>query len=159
MNRKIFSLFVALSVLCGICASAQIVTTIPEVLQENSQGVVLYYHADSPLGNNGLKDYTGDDVYAHIGVTTATGDWEHTVANWDVDLPKCKLSRVDANTYALNIGDIRTFFEVGASETVSRLCMVFRNSGGSRQGKAAGDKAGTPPGYSRSGEAPTHDTE
>ncbi len=140
MNRKIFSLFVALSVLCGICASAQIVTTIPEVLQENSQGVVLYYHADSPLGNNGLKDYTGDDVYAHIGVTTATGDWEHTVANWDVDLPKCKLSRVDANTYALNIGDIRTFFEVGASETVSRLCMVFRNSGGSRQGKAAGDK-------------------
>ena len=99
MMKKFISLFVVLVALCGVAASAQIVTTEPAVLQENSQGVVLYYHADSPLGNNGLKNYTGDDVYAHIGVTTAAGDWQHVVADWSVNKPQCKLSRVDANTY------------------------------------------------------------
>ena len=139
MMKKFISLFVVLVALCGVAASAQIVTTEPAVLQENSQGVVLYYHADSPLGNNGLKNYTGDDVYAHIGVTTAAGDWQHVVADWSVNNPQCKLSRVDANTYALNIGDIRSFFGVGASEKVTRLCMVFRNGSGAKQGKTASD--------------------
>ncbi len=135
--KKFISLFVAFVALCGVAASAQIVTTEPAVLQENSQGVVLYYHADSPMGNNGLKNYTGDDVYAHIGVTTAAGDWQHVVADWSVNKPQCKLSRVDANTYALNIGDIPSFFGLAAGESVSRLCMVFRNANGSKEGKTA----------------------
>lgn len=136
MNR-IVTLFVAMLLMCGFAAQAQIVTTEPAVLQENSQGVVLYYHADSPLGNGGLKNYTGDDVYAHIGVTTTAGDWQYTVADWSTNLAKCKLSRVDANTYALAIGDIHTFFGVPAATRVSRLCMVFRNGTGSKEGKTA----------------------
>ena len=136
--RKIIALFVVLAAaVCGFYAGAQIVTTSPALLQENSQDVVLYYHADSPLGNGGLKNYTGDDVYAHIGVTTEAGNWQHVPADWGTNLPKCKMSRVDANTYSLNIGDIRSFFGVGAGEKVSRLCMVFRNGNGTKEGKTS----------------------
>lgn len=138
--KKLLLTFVAIVLACGIKAAAQIVTTDPAVLQEDSPGVVLYYHADSPLGNGGLKGYGGDDVYAHIGVSTAAGDWKHVVADWNVNLPKCKLTRVDAETYSLSIGDIRSFFGLGADEHAVRLCMVFRNADGSRQGKAKGDK-------------------
>lgn len=138
--KKLLLTFVALVLACGIGAVAQIVTTTPAVLQENSTGVVLYYHADSPLGNDGMKNYTGDDVYAHIGVTTAAGDWQYIAAGWDTDLPKCHMTRVDANTYSLTIGDIRTFFGIKDGDHATRLCMVVRNSGGSRQGKARGDK-------------------
>lgn len=137
--KKIFTLFVAFALLCGLGAAAQIVTTSPSPLQENSGDVVLYYHADSPLGNGGLKDYKGDDVYAHIGVTTAAGDWQHA-PTWGDNAAKYKMTRVDANTYSLAIGDIRTYFGLTAGETVSRLCMVFRNSTKDKEGKALGGK-------------------
>lgn len=138
--KKIVMIFVAIIIACAVGASAQIVTTTPAVLQEDSPGVVLYYHADSPLGNDGLKDYKGDDLYAHIGVTTAAGDWQHVPAEWTVNLPKCRLTRVDANTYSLSIGDIRSFFGLTATEHATRLCMVFRTADGSREGKAKGGK-------------------
>ncbi|MDE6270524.1 MAG: hypothetical protein K2M12_06700, partial [Muribaculaceae bacterium] len=138
--RKFILTLTLMLLACGIGAVAQIVTTSPGVLQESSSDVVLYYHADSPLGNDGLKDYTGDDVYAHIGVATEAGDWQHVQADWNQNLPKCKLSRVDANTYSLAIGDIRTYFGLTAAEHATRLCLVFRNGNGSRQGKAKGDK-------------------
>ena len=137
--NKIFTLFLAFVAFCGIGVSAQIVTTSPEVLQENSQNVVLYFHADSPLGNGGLKGFSGD-VYAHIGVTTPAGDWQFVSADWSVNLPKCKMTRESANTYSLAIGDIHTFFGVPAATKVSRLCMVFRSADGSKEGKAAGNK-------------------
>ena len=121
--KKLLLTFVALVLACGIGAVAQIVTTAPAVLQENSTGVVLYYHADSPLGNDGMKNYTGDDVYAHIGVTTAAGDWQYIAAGWDTDLPKCHMTRVDANTYSLAIGDIRTFFGIKDGDHATRLCI------------------------------------
>lgn len=138
--KKIILTLTLMLLACGIGAVAQIVTTSPEVLQESSQDVVLYYHADSSLGNGGLKDYTGDDVYAHIGVTTAAGDWQHVQADWNQNIAKCKLARVDANTYSLAIGDIRSYFGLTDAEHATRICLVFRNANGSRQGKAKGDK-------------------
>ena len=48
---------------------AQLVTSEPTILQENSQDVVLTYHADSPMGDKGLANLPqSTDVYAHIGV-------------------------------------------------------------------------------------------
>ncbi|MDE6453448.1 MAG: hypothetical protein K2L27_04515 [Muribaculaceae bacterium] len=136
--KKFFTLTLAVVLACCVSAAAQIVTTSPAVLQMDSQDVVLYYHADSPLGDGGLKGYASGDVYAHIGVTTQAGDWQHVPATWDVNLPKCKTTRVGADTYSLTIGDIRTFFGLTDSEEASRICLVFRNADGSRSGKAAG---------------------
>ena len=43
------------------------------------------------------------------------------------------------NLWKLNIGDIRTYYGVAATETVRRLCFVFRNTGGTKVGKDVGN--------------------
>lgn len=117
---------------------SQIVTTSPAILQESSQNVVLTYHADSPLGNNGLKGNTASDpVYAHIGVITnkSNGQWAYAPA-WKDNQAKYKLNYVSANTWSLNIGDIRTYFGISdANEHVQKIALVFRNGTATKEGK------------------------
>jgi len=107
MNKTYFALF-ALILAAVLPLKAQIVTTTPEMLQEGSRGVVLTYHADSPLGNKGLMNLSSNfDVYAHIGVITSKsgGEWTNVVAPWPetgnqqaANTDKNRLTRVDANT-------------------------------------------------------------
>ena len=135
--KKFFTLFALVAIaLFGFSATAQLVTTSPDVLRDDSQDVVLYFHADSPEGNGGLRNYTGD-IYAHIGVTTCNGPWQYVVAKWDENVDKCKLNRIDANNYSLTIGDIRTFFNVDPADNVMQLCMVFRSADGKKECKTA----------------------
>lgn len=118
--------------------AAQIVTTSPALLQQSSSNVVLTYHADSPLGNNGLKGVTeSDPVYAHIGVITnkSDGQWAYAPA-WKDNSAKYKLNYETANTWSLNIGDIRTYFGItDATEQVQKIALVFRNGSASKEGK------------------------
>ena len=91
----------------------------------------------------GLKDYPGDDVYAHTGVITdlSTGgsDWKYVIATWSTNLPKAKLTKVSANVYTLSISpSIREFYGVPAGEKILKLAFVFRNSGGSITGRDVG---------------------
>ena len=51
----------------SLAAPAQVVTADP-VFPVASGPVVITFHAD--MGDMGLKDYSGDDVYAHTGVIT-----------------------------------------------------------------------------------------
>ena len=70
---------------------AQVVTTVPDPLQEDSGNVVVYFHADE--GNKGLAGLPADThIYAHTGVNVVDNDgvtteWKYAPA-WDEDLPQ-----------------------------------------------------------------------
>lgn len=137
-------LLAAVALLAGALGmNAQVVTTEPSPLQEDSQNVVVYFHADQ--GNMGLKDQPASTaLYAHTGVSTIDGngkvsDWQYVPATWNTNLPKCKLEYVSANLWKLNIGDIRTFYGVPADIRISKLCFVFRNANGTKEGKGTGN--------------------
>ena len=148
--KNFYLAFVAMLLLAFAPAGAQIVTTSPSPLQEASSDVVLTYHADSPLGNMGLANLAaGFDVYAHIGVITSKssgpGDWRYVVTPWPesgnsqtANTDKNRLTKVSANTYALTVGDIRTYFGItDASETVKEIVVVFRTADGKKEGKTS----------------------
>ena len=133
-------LFLLMAVMLGaVCARAQ-VTTDPSPLYGDSQGVTVYFNAAE--GNKGLMGLPADThIYAHTGVQVitasgATVDWKYA-PSWDEDNPKYQLENVGPDLWKLYIGDIRTFYGVAQDETVKKLCFVFRNSGGTLEGKTA----------------------
>ncbi|MCM1066030.1 MAG: alpha-amylase family glycosyl hydrolase [Muribaculaceae bacterium] len=146
--KKTYFAIIAMLLAAILPAAAQIVTTTPQILQEGSQGVVLTYHADSPLGNKGLMNLSNDfDVYAHIGVITdkSAGEWAYVVAPWPesgnqqaANTAKNRLTRTATNTYTLNIGNIRTYFGItDANEHVKQIAMVLRNADASKTGRTS----------------------
>lgn len=124
-------------------ASAQVVTYEPDPLYDNSENVVIYFHADQ--GSKGLANQTESTaIYAHTGLLTASSkdesDWKYST-DWSKNLAKYKMTYVSPNLYKLEIGNIKTFYGVtNANEVIKDLVFVFRNSNGSKTGKAAGDK-------------------
>jgi glycosidase len=143
MKRR---LAILITIFAGLTltSQSQVVTTVP-VFPVSSGQVVVTFHADQ--GDMGMKDYTGDDVYAHTGVITnlslTNSDWKYVVSGtWSTTVPppdKVKLTRVDANTYTLTIGpSIREYYGVPASETILKMAFVFRNANASRTGRDVG---------------------
>lgn len=150
MNRFFATLASAALVCMG--ASAQLVTTTPAIVQEDSPNVVITYHADSPQGNKGLINLApGIPVYVHIGAITNlskdNSDWRYTFAEWPksdgsnaqaANTPKNTLTYVSANTYRLDMGDLRTYFGItDSNEHIKKIAMVFRNADGSKEGKTS----------------------
>lgn len=134
------TMIIALCSLFGV--SAQVVTSTPSPLTENSQNVVIYFHADQ--GNKGLMNqsssaqlyaYTGVDV---IGANGKVGNWQYVVAPWNTNTDKCRLQYVSTNLWKLEIGNIRDFYGVPADETITRLCFVFRSANGEPTGRGEG---------------------
>lgn len=140
--KKLFILATLLLTM-ALTLPAQIVTHTPVILQESTRNVVLTYHADAPEGNNGLKGVTASDpVYAHIGVITtksvSNSDWKYAPAKWGDNAEKYKLSYVSANTWALNVGNLREYFGItDANEHIKSIAVVFRNSTCTKEGKTA----------------------
>ncbi len=133
---------VLIMILAGwsLSAAAQVVTTDP-VFPLASGPVVITFHSDQ--GNMGLKDYAGDDVYAHTGVITnlssSNSDWNYVVAAWATNLPEAKLTKVSANVWTLSISpSIREYYGVPAGEQIQKLAFVFRNSTGVTTGRDVG---------------------
>jgi len=118
-------------------AAAQVVNTDPP-FPTIDRPVTIFF--DATEGNGGLEGFTGD-IYAHTGVltdqSTASNDWRYVVADWLVNIPKAQLTRINENLYSLDIGLIRDYYGVPESEEVEQLAFVFRNSDGSRTGRAA----------------------
>lgn len=138
------SLFLCLSALLVtvLGLSAQVVTTQPSPLLEDANNVVIYFHADQ--GSKGLINTPASTaLYAHTGVITDKSkndtDWLYA-PTWGDNLAKYKLEYVSENLWKLNIGNIRTYYGVPATETIKKLAFVFRNSTGSKTGKDTGDK-------------------
>ena len=99
---------------------------------------------DATQGSAGLKDYTGD-VYVHTGLITdksnSSSDWKYTIGSWGNNSVQPKLTRLSANTYSFEITpDIRSFYKVSSGDVIKQLAFVFRNSDGTKTGKATGDK-------------------
>ena len=140
--KKIFAI-AALLLSVFLTGRAQIITHTPAILQESSTNVVLTYHADAPEGNNGLKGVTASDpVYAHIGVitnkSTGNSDWKYAPA-WGDNAAKYRLTYVSANTWTLDLGNIREFMGItDANEHVTKIAMVFRNGSCTKEGKTSG---------------------
>lgn len=137
-------LLTAIAVLTGIFGlDAQVVTSSPAILQENSQNVTIFFHADK--GNKGMMNLAASaDVYAHTGVDVinangGTSSWKYA-PNWNTNLPKYKMEYVSPNVWKLDIGNIRTFYGVADNETVTRLCFVFRTGDRTKEGKDEGGK-------------------
>ena len=105
-----------------------------------NEEVVLTY--DATKGNAELTDYQGD-IYAHTGLltnqSTSPGDWKHVVSEWNENRPNLKLKKVNDNTYELRfkISDLYGIPVTGGN--VVALTYVFRNSDGSRVGRAKGN--------------------
>jgi 1,4-alpha-glucan branching enzyme len=125
---------------CAFTLQAQVVTCNP-AFPTASDAVVINFNADK--GDMGLKDYTGDDVYAHTGVitdqSTSGSDWKYVVAPWSTNLPKAKLTKVSANVYTLSISpSIREYYGVPSGESILKMAFVFRNSTATRTGRDVG---------------------
>lgn len=138
---KKFYLLLAVVLTFAVSLKAQ-VTTEPSPLQEDSQNVVVYFHADQ--GNKGLMNSAATEgIYAHTGVDVVDAGGKSTswkyAPNWGDNAAKYKLTYVSPNLWKLDIGDIRTYYGVAANETVKRLCFVFRNANCSKEGKGVGN--------------------
>lgn len=141
MKSYIYALWVLLTVL-ALPARADVVTYEPMPLQQNSQNVTIYFHADE--GSQGLLNSAASTaIYAHTGVITdaskSDSDWKHAPA-WSANDDKRKLTYVSPNLWRLDIGNINEFYGIEEGETVQKLAFVFRNAAGSKTGKDEGDK-------------------
>ena len=138
--KKLFLLFAAIFI-ATTSAFAQVFTTSPAILQENSSNVVITFHADeqSVPELQGLSAST--ELYAHIGVftTKSPGTWAYVKTEWNENTAANKFNYVSENTWALNIGDIRSYFGItDASETVTSICIIARlASAGDGKGQTA----------------------
>ncbi len=100
-----------------VTIDAQVITVNP-VFPTSSDAVVITFNADK--GNMGLKDYPGDDVYAHTGVITdqSTGgsDWKYVIATWGTNLPKGKAHKsicqcLYSDYFTLDHGNFTAFLQ------------------------------------------------
>lgn len=138
--KKILLLMVMLIGITNV-AMSQTFTTSPAILQESSENVVITFHADkqSAAELKGLSSTT--PLYAHIGVYTNKSPevWSYVKTDWNENTDENKFTYISENTWALNIGDIRTYFGItDASETVTAICIIARlESAGDGYGQTA----------------------
>lgn len=136
-TKLLFGLFLLILIGFVQTSSAQ-VSISPPFATDADNNVVLTY--DASQGSAGLLGES--TIYAHTGVITdkSTGstDWKYVIANWTTNLPKALLTRIgSSNQYTLNIGNIRSFYNVPAGETILKIAVVFRNSNSSKTGKTS----------------------
>ncbi|RMF57538.1 MAG: Por secretion system protein, partial [Calditrichaeota bacterium] len=117
---------------------AQVVTSIPPFPTIDDSVIVLF---NAKEGDGGLQGFTGR-VFAHTGVITTASvnlhDWKHVIGTWGDNSVQPELERVGEDLWRLNIGDIRSFYGVGPSETVLKLAFVFRSKDTQRTGRDIG---------------------
>lgn len=135
--RKLQSFLLLVCMMCASVMYAEVVTTVPAILQQGSQNVEVTFYAKE--GSGGLAGVTG--IYAHTGVitnkSTSDGDWKYA-PEWLDNSAKYKLKLVGTNKWKLTIGDIRAYYGItDPTEVVTKLAFVFRNTDGTKECKAA----------------------
>lgn len=139
--KKTFLL--VLGIAMSVLVSAQLIVTNPSILTSDYTGVIEIIF-DASLGNAGLKDYTGTDVYAHTGVitsaSTSDSDWKHAPA-WKDNSSKYLLSKLGNNKWKLLITpNMAGYYSLTTGELVRKLAFVFRNGTATREGKDTNGK-------------------
>ena len=109
---------------------------IPEGLSWNpekadaDEALTIYYKA---AAGTPLYNYAGD-TYIHTGII-AEGVWRHVPAEWDQNLPHCKMSKVEGtqNTWSISLNpSLRQWYESGDTP-ITKLGIVVRSADGSKQ--------------------------
>lgn len=139
MKKALLSL--ALAAIGAIGVNAQVVTTSPSPLFRTSENIVLTYHPADAASNKTLANLPeSTELYAHIGVITTASknddDWKHA-PTWGKNDAKHKLTYKAANTYELAIGDLKSYFNLTASEQVTKIAIVFRTADSKKEGKTS----------------------
>ena len=127
--RKLITLFM-MAMFFASFSNAQVITTSPAILQEESQNVVLTFHADQ-CGVTGLQNLPSSTaLYVHTGVVTdkSNGGWKYVVTDWGTNNSTNKLTYVSKNTYTFKVGNIRTFYGVPSGEKILKLCFIARTA-------------------------------
>lgn len=111
---------------------AQIIETDPLYPTINDSVDVIFH---SNRCECGLADYTGD-IYAHTGILTdqsaGPSNWYFVIADWNVNLEKAKLEKINDSTYILHITpDINSYYNLTPGTNVEKLAFVFRTPSGS----------------------------
>ena len=124
-------MIILFSVILFSTIKPQIVVTTPEYPTQLDSIVVLF-DATQP-GAEELLNYTGT-IYAHTGVNTNFGDWQHVIGSWGNNQNQPALVRLGANLYQLTIGFPRQFYSVtNPAEQIHELAIVFRSSDATKQ--------------------------
>lgn len=109
----------------------QLTTTYPQYPTQNDS-IVILLDVTQPGGQE-LLNYTGT-VYAHTGVNSNVGNWQHVIGSWGNNSTQPALTRLGANLYQLKIGFPRSFYSVtNPSEKINALAMVFRSADATKQ--------------------------
>lgn len=132
LRRLIVAAFVIATV---NIADAQVVTTMPTIVQQSSSPIVITFHADR--GNRGLAGLSASTpVYAHTGVIlSGSNQWSYAPA-WGNNTQKYRMTYVAPNTYTLTIPSIKEYYGVADGEVVEKLAFVFRNASSTAEGKS-----------------------
>lgn len=97
---------------------------------------------DASKGNAALANYSGD-VYMYGGVITNQSafptQWQHTTpATWSSYPAATKLTSLGNNLYRIKILP-RSYYSMGATETLRSLVCLFRNNTGTLVGREVGN--------------------
>ena len=124
---------------------AQVVTTDPTFVTQDQPVTITF---DATQGTGGLNGNT-EDWYAHTGVitdkSTSSSDWKYVKTPWpntsnlaQANTDANRLAKIGNNKGTLYIENIRNYYGVPSNEKILKLCFVFRNPTGSKEGKDAG---------------------
>lgn len=115
-----------------------------KVVQEGVSTEGLSYFPEAPDADKELKivfkaakssalyGYTGD-VYIHTGVISE-GAWMYVPADWDQNLPKCKMNKDADNVWSITLSpSIRQWFGSGTT-AIEKLGIVIRSADGTKKG-------------------------
>lgn len=93
------------------------------------QELTIYFKA---AASSALKGYTGE-VYIYTCIVSE-GEWVHEVAKWDENLDKCRMERIEDNTWSIKLQpSVRQWY--GSGETpVQKLGVVIRSADGTKKG-------------------------
>ncbi len=106
----------------------QLITTIPEVIEDNDNPVTIIYDASQ---GNGALSFVEGTVYAHTGIVGVSG-WEYTK-----DGLSCPLVSIGDNKWKLTMPQgIRQFYGVtDNNKSIAKIEFVFKNEAGDKWGK------------------------
>lgn len=132
MKRIIFFLF---TLFLSTQSNAQLLQWAPLFATIDDTITIIY---DATQGSAGLVGVS--EIYAHTGVLTedsnSPSDWKYTIADWNTNLPKAKMTSLGDNKWQLRF-HIKSYYGLPTNAKVTHLAFVFRNSSGSRTGKTA----------------------
>ncbi len=119
-------------------ARAQAITTTPTFFTENAPVIIEY---DATQGNGALTGFTGN-VYIYAGAVTNLSatptTWRATHSpSFNTPDPTALMTRIAPNRYTITLTPRAFFPTLPATETITRLAMLFKSGDGTTVGRTA----------------------